>query len=133
MPLRSQSVAVSLIVAFASAAAVQSLAQQPPQSEGPSGHYGRGHAENHDWYKDLKQPGTGYSCCNGTTDGREGDCRPTRAYLTEDGTWKALVDGRWVPVPPRVVLKQLAPDGNSHICASRAGLIYCFLGGSPKS
>ncbi len=125
MPFRSQSVALSLVAMIAAAAAVQTFAQD--------GHRNQGHAENHDWYKDLKQPGTGYSCCNGTTDGHEGDCRPTRAYLTDDGTWKALVDGKWVPVPPRVVLKQLAPDGNSHICASRAGLIYCFLGGSPKS
>jgi hypothetical protein len=94
---------------------------------------GDGHAENHDWYKELKQPDTGYSCCNGTADGVEGDCRPTRAYLNEDGTWRAMVDGQWVPVPPRVVLKQLAPDGRSHICASHSGMIYCFLGGSPKS
>ena len=36
----------------------------------------------------------------------------------------ALLDGEWVPIPPRVVLKQLAPDGNSHICASESGLIY---------
>jgi hypothetical protein len=92
-----------------------------------------GHAENHDWYKDLKQPGTGYSCCNGTANGVEGDCRPTRAYQTQEGTWKALVDGRWMPVPPRVVLQKLAPDGNSHICAGKSGMIYCFIGGSPKS
>lgn len=97
------------------------------------GTYGQGHAENHDWYQELKQPGTGYSCCNGTTGGIEGDCRPTRAYLTDEGQWRALVDGRWVLVPPRAVLKQLAPDGRSHICASRTGVIYCFLGGSPKS
>ncbi len=125
MPLRNLSVAFSVASVVAAAASLQTFAQD--------GHYGQGHAENHDWYKDLKQPGTGYSCCNGTTDGREGDCRPTRAYLTEDGTWRALVDGQWVPVPPRVVLKQLAPDGNSHICASRSGLVYCFIGGSPKS
>lgn len=92
-----------------------------------------GHAENHDWYKDLKQPGTGYSCCNGTANGIEGDCRPTRAYLTEEGRWRALVDGQWVLVPPRAVLKRLAPDGNSHICAGKSGMIYCFIGGSPKS
>lgn len=97
------------------------------------GYHGQGHAENHDWYKDLKQPGTGYSCCNGTTNGIDGDCRPTRAYLTDDGQWRALVDGQWVLVPPSRVLKQLAPDGRSHICASRTGVIYCFLGGSPKS
>jgi hypothetical protein len=97
------------------------------------GEYGQGHAENHDWYKDLKQPGTGYSCCNGRTATSEGDCRPTRAYQNDDGMWYALLNGRWVPVPPRVVLQQLAPDGRSHICASRSGMIYCFLGGSPKS
>ena len=70
------------------------------------GQRGHGHAENHDWYKDLKQPGTGYSCCNGTFNGVEGDCRPTRAYQTEDGAWRALVDGRWQLVPPRAVLQQ---------------------------
>jgi hypothetical protein len=31
------------------------------------------------------------------------------------------------------VLDDLAPDGNSHICASKAGHIFCFIGGSPKS
>jgi hypothetical protein len=96
------------------------------------GWHGQGHSENHDWYKELKQPGTGFSCCNGTMNGVEGDCRPTRAYLNDDGMWYALVDGRWVPVPPRVVLRQLAPDGSSHICASKSGMIFCFLGGSPK-
>jgi hypothetical protein len=96
-----------------------------------SGHRGDGHAENHDWYQDLKQPETGYSCCNG--DATSGDCRPTRAYLTEDGTWRALLDGKWVNVPPRVVLQQMAPDGRSHVCANRTGTIFCFLAGSPKS
>jgi hypothetical protein len=96
------------------------------------GHHGQGHAENHDWYKELKQPGTNLSCCNGTTNGIEGDCRPTRAFQDDEGRWRALINGRWVPVPPRVVLQQLAPDGASHICVSRSGLIYCFLGGSPK-
>ena len=103
-------------------------------SEGATieGQWGNGHAENHDWYKDLRQPGTGYSCCNGTMNGIDGDCRPTRAYQTEDGIWRALVNGQWQPVPPRAVLQRLAPDGNSHICAGKSGMIYCFIGGSPK-
>jgi hypothetical protein len=105
------------------------LAQDSHRADG---WHGQGHAENHDWYQQLKQPGTGYSCCNGTINGVEGDCRPTRAYLNDDGQWYAQVDGRWVLVPPRVVLQQLAPDGRSHICASKSGMIYCFLGGSPK-
>ena len=119
--------------AIATVAALGVRAQEPSAGLGPGGHYGQGHAENHDWYKDLKQPQTGYSCCNGRTGTTDGDCRPTRAYVNDDGLWYALLDGRWVPVPPRVVLKQLAPDGSSHICASKSGMIYCFLGGSPKS
>ena len=47
------------------------------------GQYGQGHSENHDWYKELKQPGTGYSCCNGRSNTSDGDCRPTRAYLND--------------------------------------------------
>jgi hypothetical protein len=93
---------------------------------------GQGHTENHDWYQDLKQPGTGYSCCNGTVNGAEGDCRPTRAYMNDEGVWYALLEGRWVQVSPNVVLDQMAPDGRSHICANKTGRIYCFLRGSPK-
>jgi hypothetical protein len=132
MPRRTRSVVVCVIVLLSVAVGLRAWAQDGRAGDF-SGFHGQGHAENHDWYKELKQPGTGYSCCNGDAGGLDGDCRPTRAYLTEEGTWRALIDGEWVPVPPRVVLKQLAPDGSSHICASRSGLIYCFLGGSPKS
>jgi len=130
MPLRSRSVILIVAWSFFTASA---SAQEPSARLGPGGYHGQNHTENHDWYQELKQPGTGYSCCNGTVNGIEGDCRPTRAYLTEEGQWRALIDGKWVMVPPRAVLKQLAPDGRSHICASRSGVIYCFLGGSPKS
>ncbi|MEA2853907.1 MAG: hypothetical protein QOE02_3926, partial [Rhodospirillaceae bacterium] len=65
-----------LACAFATVAALGVRAQD--------GHHGQGHAENHDWYKDLKQPQTGYSCCNGSTSSSDGDCRPTRAYLSDD-------------------------------------------------
>src|SRR6266481_163314 len=83
--------------------------QEPSAPLGPDGapfddtqgRHGDGHAENHDWYRKLEQPGTGFPCCNGTEDGIEGDCRPTRAYLAADGLWYALLDGSWVPVPPR--------------------------------
>ena len=98
MPRRACSVVLSI--------GLLGLAIGPVASQ--SGHHGHGHAENHDWYQQLKQPGTGYSCCKGTVDGIEGDCRPTRAYQTDDGTWRALINGRWVPVPPRAVLQQLA-------------------------
>ena len=129
MPFRTRYVVLTVAALFV---ATSSIAQDGRPGDF-TGQHGQGHAENHDWYQELKQPGTGYSCCNGTMDGIEGDCRPTRAYITEDGQWRALIDGQWVLIPPRVVLKELAPDGRSHICASRSGMIYCFLGGSPKS
>jgi hypothetical protein len=128
MRVVSLSIAASLV--FGLNAAAQDIATHHHDYDGTRN---VGHAENHDWYKDLKQPGTVYSCCNGSVNGVEGDCRPTRAYLQEDGVWRALVDGHWMPVPPRVVLQRLAPDGNSHICAGKSGMIYCFIGGSPKS
>ncbi len=119
------------------AALCAGFAWLPAGAQDHSGHYGQGHAENHDWYQKLKQPGSNASCCNAQKkrpDGTiEGDCRPTRAYQKDDGLWYALLDGRWVQVPPRAVLKDLSPDGNSHICAGPGGRILCFLGGSPKS
>ena len=129
MPFRTRYVVLTVAALFV---ATSSIAQDGRPGDF-TGQHGQGHAENHDWYQELKQPGTGYSCCNGTMNGIEGDCRPTRAYITEDGQWRALIDGQWVLIPPRVVLKELAPDGRSHICASRSGMIYCFLGGSPRS
>src|SRR5215831_4720405 len=115
--MRVLSLSLATLLALASPAIAQDR-----HSDGHTGdgQWGSGHAENHDWYKDLKQPGNGYSCCNGTHNGIDGDCRPTRAYQTDDGTWRALINGRWTPVPPRVVLHQLAPDGHSHICAARS-------------
>ena len=128
--MRVVSLSIAASLAFGLDAAAQDIATHQHDYDGTRN---VGHPENHDWYKDLKQPGTGYSCCNGSVNGVEGDCRPTRAYLQEDGVWRALVDGHWMPVPPRVVLQRLAPDGNSHICAGKSGMIYCFIGGSPKS
>jgi len=125
MPFRTRSVVLSIALLASLAFGLRALAQ--------TANHGEGHAENHDWYKELKQPGTNMSCCNGTLNGIEGDCRPTRAYVDDNGTWRALMDGRWIVVPPRVVLQSLAPDGGSHICANRTGTIYCFMGGSPKS
>ena len=125
MPFRVRSVVLALAFVIATAAGLRAFAQVVT--------HGEGHAENHDWYRELKQPGTNMSCCNGTMNGIEGDCRPTRAYIDDHGTWRALMDGKWIVVPPRVVLQSLAPDGGSHICANRSGTIFCFMGGSPKS
>ena len=131
--MRVLSLSVAATMAFALTAAAQDMSANHSHSTPIDGEWGHGHAENHDWYQKLTQPGTNYSCCNGSANGVEGDCRPTRAYLNEDGVWRAMINGHWTPVPPRVVLKTLAPDGNSHICAGKSGMIYCFIGGAPKS
>ncbi len=133
--MRLSALGVVLLSTASIIAGSAARAQHPPDAsrDRAEGQYGDGHAQNHDWYQDLKQPDTGYSCCNGRSASSEGDCRPTRAYLSDDGMWYAMIDGRWVPVPPRVVLRQLAPDGRSHVCVSKSGTIHCFLGGSPKS
>jgi len=84
-------------------------------------------ARGHDPYSDWKQPKTGISCCHNR------DCRPTRAYMHDDGRWRALLNGRWVAIPRALVLDRVAPDGGSHICADQTGTILCFVGGVPKS
>ena len=100
-----------------------------PAAWGQSGAHGQGHDQHHDWYKDLKQPGTQQSCCNKLLPDGSGDCRPTQARQDAAGNWVAMIDGRWTPVPPSVVLEaELNQEwGMAHICANRGGYIYCFL------
>ena len=114
---------LAFLVIFGSMAPQCVRAQQP----GP-GDFGYRHQLHHDWYKDLKQPGTGYSCCNGTTPDQPGDCRPTRGYKVGN-KWRALLEGQWVDVPPEVVIPadQSHEPYQLHICASRSGLIYCLI------
>lgn len=120
---------IALIMAAAILLSAAAFGQDVTREGKGEGEYGVGHAEYHEWYKNLSQPGTGYSCCS------DKDCRPTRAYMDEDGKWHALVNGWWRDIPPSVVLEELAPNGGSHVCAGegRNATIYCFVGGVPKS
>jgi len=95
--------------------------------EAQTGLHGDGHAQHHDWYQDLRQPGSGASCCNFQ------DCRPVRAYIDEDGQWHALVEGRRIGIPRYLILRRSAPDGGSHLCMSQTGTVYCFVPGQPMS
>ena len=87
-----------------------------PGAQAQDGQHGVGHAAHHEWYKTLISPQTGASCCNNE------DCRPTRAYVDDDGAWHALLDGQWISVPREKVLSTKAPDGNSHICANSSAI-----------
>ena len=92
-----------------------------------SGNHGDGHAEHHADYQHW-QDRRGFGCCD------DRDCRPTRAYIGDDGRWRALADGQWLVVPPDAVLPIPSPDGRSHICHTPGALEpRCFVPGEPRS
>ena len=113
--LASQLSAVSSprLLALTLAAAIPFPAQLAAQEH--HGMHGRGHAVLHHWYKTLRQPGTGYECCDNK------DCRPTSARVRESAI-EVLVDGEWTKVPPNTIVDVKPPDLNSHVCAPR-GLV----------
>jgi hypothetical protein len=76
------------------------------------GQHGHGHDALHHWYSTLRQPGTGFDCCNGQ------DCRPTTARQ-RGATIEVLVDGEWTSVPPQTIVNTIAPDARNHVCAPK--------------
>jgi hypothetical protein len=72
------------------------------------------------WFKSLKQPDTGYSCCD------IADCRRTDADW-HGGQWWAVVGGQWTPIPPDKELKKQSIDGDAYVCSSPTRHIYCFV------
>lgn len=81
----------------------------------------------HDIYSGWRMPDQPtLSCCNNT------DCRATRAYLDDDGLWRAWDGQRWLIVPPYKMLPaDYAGDGRNHLCALN-GNVYCFSPTSPR-
>jgi len=98
------------------------------QSHEPTGRHGDGHAQMHHIYKHWHPPlNSKTSCCDNS------DCRPTRAYVEDDGTWRAWNGVRWLAVPAeRVLPTDFAGDGRSHLC-EKADFVYCFSPGPPHS
>jgi hypothetical protein len=67
------------------------------------------------------------SCCNNA------DCRPTRAYVDDNGRWRAWNGTMWLVVPwDRVLPTDFAGDGRSHLC-EKGEFIYCFMPGEVRS
>ena len=112
-----------------------SKAQDGGPFDDAQGLHGHGHAENHNMYKDWKRPDVGGSCCNAQTpDDPAGDCRPTTAYLGDDGWWRARIrpgPNGFAVVPPNKILNR-AGDGRCHVC-ERNGSVLCFQPCDPKS
>lgn len=78
-------------------------------------------------YQHWQRPGGLGSCCN------DQDCRPTRAFVGEDGLWRAWDGLRWLTIPSTALLpSDLAGDGRSHLCATPSGMVYCFSPAQPK-
>ena len=92
-----------------------------------SGERGHGHAQYHDWYKELKN-GEGVECCNAQTTHGDGDCRPVSARPRENG-WEAYFNGTWHRIPQGAIL----PDSlnkvplHAHIC-EQSGFVRCHSG-----
>lgn len=84
-------------------------------------------AWGHDIYHHWKVPANpNVSCCDNT------DCRPTRAYLGEDGLWRAWNGTEWLTVPLGALLPtDYAKDGRSHLC-EKAGYVFCFSPGDAR-
>lgn len=75
------------------------------------------------WFKSLKQPGTGISCCDVS------DCKQTRAEWRGEGWRAALPDGTMVSVPDaKIVKNKPSIDGEAYLCSGPAsGAVYCFI------
>ena len=81
----------------------------------------------HDPYTDWRKPDNpSVSCCSNN------DCRPTRAYMGDDGLWRAWDGAKWLTVPKEVVLPtDYGQDGRSHLCES-GSFIFCFTPGQVR-
>ena len=100
------------------------LAAQLAMAQEHRGTHGAGHLKLHHWYKTLRQPGTGYECCD------QKDCRPTTARSR--GLYiEVLVDGEWTRVPPNTILDVQSPDMKTHVCAPKGSWspkpIFCVV------
>ena len=73
------------------------------------------------WYQSLRQPGTGTSCCS------LADCRTTD-YRTEGDNYLALINDKWLVVPPDKILERADnPTGRAVVCWTPARGIMCFV------
>lgn len=74
------------------------------------------------WFKSLKQPLTGASCCDIS------DCRAAPDAKHEGGQWWATVDGEMTPIPNDKILKnKWSFDGAAYVCSGYGRKIYCFI------
>lgn len=78
------------------------------------------------WFKSLRQPVTGASCCD-ISDCRQADAKWINKAPSKDWQWWAEVQGEWIPIPPEKVLKKRSIDGEAYVCSGYDRRIYCFV------
>src|SRR5215469_11624117 len=72
------------------------------------------------WYKSLKQPNTGVSCCS------IADCRAAD-YRTNGDHYEVFINNKWTVVPQDKVLQRVDnPVGRAVVCWTPALGIMCF-------
>jgi hypothetical protein len=89
------------------------LAAAPPDGADPNSPLGI-------WYRSLKVPGTGQSCCNVS------DCRPVDAAWIEGDHWRARIGDQIIDIPANRVLSRENPDGRGILCRS-VWEVLCFV------
>ncbi len=72
----------------------------------------------HDWYGELKQPGSAVSCCS------DRDCQPVEGCI-QDGREGLRIQGQCRAIPWDKVLPVSSPDGGRHAC-------WDYVNGQPK-
>ena len=87
-----------LLAASAVYTAGKAGSQEPP-----------GHPMFHNWYQQLRQPGTSRSCCSMR------DCRPVPYKVVPTGV-TMFVGGKWVHVPQERLMESETPDDGAHWC-----------------
>ncbi len=73
-----------------------------------------------EWYRSLRQPGTGASCCDVS------DCAPAKATFRA-GRWWVITGDRELIVPPDLILDREPYDGISAYACIVGGRVYCFI------
>lgn len=75
-----------------------------------------------EWFKSLRQPDTGISCCDIS------DCRVTQSAEWRADGWWAEVNGVMTKIPERKIIynRPPLPDG-AVICHGTSGVIFCFV------
>lgn len=109
------------VLALAATVAAGAFAAPPPDSDG----------RYSDWFRSLRQPGTGASCCDIS------DCRSVEYRMTPDG-YQALItpqthgsvgatEPMWVDVPVVRILPIFSQTGRAIACWTPSAGIICFV------